>query len=472
MKNRFILLLLLISGYAIAADSAVRPEHTIAILGLGGRSQYLLLECMQRNPKVRVVAVCDDRGSESFSWFVTSLQRNASPFFVDAYRRMFERAHLYADTQEGIKKMFQDNPQLDTVFITSSNEKHFEHLNAVLAHSTCKNIYIEKPLFRTLDEFQRFKVERDDVTISVGLTLRYANMTKIIVDNLHEYQGQLGALKKMKSWERLSFGHALTIIMMNWRRSINLSGGLLLEKSIHDLDLGLFFMRALNVDPKEVVINTEVAHRFFKKSQKKKILKSVASDDLLRQSVEGWGGVAFQRMIRFAVDKRGYMDVAGTIDKVFEDFPENDNFTNSDIIPDYHKLTATCIPANGKAVTFELEVDMSDTRLQSERGIQFEFEKGTVLVDIINSVMTINVQNGTSITRDLHTNNSMHAGGDAYIAQLILGVLPENRYKATFNDEVVQLATLMGLVSEKQAIMQSKKEMRIKKGNDNKWSLQ
>jgi hypothetical protein len=464
--------LMLIPVHFSAQVPPTATPHTIAILGLGGRSQYLLLECMQRNSKVRVVAVCDDHGRESLHWFASSLQRNASPLFVQAYRKVFEKTYLYPDTQEGIKQLFKEHPQVDTVFITSSNDKHLKHLNAVLSYSECKHIYIEKPLFRTLEELQNFKVEKDDVTISVGLTLRYANMTKIIVDALHEYQTQLGALQKIKSWERLNFGHAMTIIMMNWRRHISLSGGLLLEKSIHDLDLGLFFMHALGVDPEEVLINTEVAHRFFKKSQKKKILKSVAGDEQLRGMIAGWSGVAFQRSINFVADKQGYVDVAGTIEKVFEGFPDNDNFTNSDIIPDYHKLTATCKTGAGNSVAFELEVDLGGLRLQSERGIQFEFERGTVLVDIMNSVMTITMKNGSFVERDLHTNNSGHAGGDAYIAQLILGVLPENRYRATLKDDVVQLATLMGLVSEKQAVGQLKKGACIKKGNENKWSLQ
>jgi hypothetical protein len=53
-----------------------------------------------------------------------------------------------------------------------------------------------------------------------------------------------------------------------------------------------------------------------------------------------------------------------------------------------------------------------------------------------------------------------------------LGVLPADRYKATFKDEVVQLATLMGLVSEQQAVGKRKQAAHIKKGNDDKWALQ
>lgn len=465
-----LLYLLFLSPLLVMNASAQSPEHKIAILGLGGRSQYLLLECMKRNQNIRVVAVCDDYGNDSFGWFASSLKRNAGPMFAAAYQRVFERARLYPDTNEGLKQLFQDNPQLDSVFITSSNDKHFRHINAALAHSSCKNLYMEKPLFRTLEEFQQFKIPNDDVTISIGLTLRYANMTKIVVDSLKKHRAQLGELQKIKSWERLSFGHALTIIMMNWRRYISMSGGLLLEKSIHDLDLALFFMRALDVDLQEIVIDTQVAHRLFKKSQKKNLLKSIAADDRLRDAIAGWNGVAFQRAIRFVPDKKGYLDVEGTLNKVFEDFPDNDNFKNSDIIPDYHKLMATCVTAAGKSVAFELEVDLGGIRLESERGIQFEFEHGKAVVDIIGSTMRISGKDGILSTIDLQTNNSMHAGGDAYIAELILGILPESHYRATFNDEVVQLATIMGLVSEQQAVGKRAQGMRMQKKN-NRWLL-
>jgi len=453
------------------STSAHPGEHTIAILGLGGRSHFLLLECMQQKNNIRIVGVCDDHGVASFNWFAGSLQRRGG-FGLRSYLKMFERTLLYPDTEEGIKKLFKDNPQVDTVFITSSNDKHFKHLNAVLAHSTCKNIYIEKPLFHTLDEFQQFKVNRDDANIAVGLTLRYSNMAKIVVETLQHYKEQLGTLHKVKSWERLALGHGMTIIMMNWRRSINLSGGLLLEKSIHDLDLSLFFMRALGVDPQEMVINTQVDHRLYKKSQKKKLIKTVTADQELQESIARWIGVPFQRVINFVGDKNGNLDLSGTIEKVFEDLPDNDNFKKSDIIPDYHVLTATCKTASGSSVAYELEVDMSGLRTASERGVYFECERGTVLVDIMNSVMEIKLYNGATRSFDLATNNSMHAGGDAYIAQLILGTLPADRYKATIKDEVVQLATLAGLISEEQAVGKRKQGVRIKKGGDGKWSVQ
>jgi predicted dehydrogenase len=458
-------LLLLLSSSLNAST-----PHTIAILGLGGRCQMLLLEFLQQQSDIRVVAVCDDHASASFNWFATVLQRGGG-LGIRSYLKMFEGANVYPDTQEGIKKLFQQHPNVDSVLITSANDKHFKHLNAVLAHSTCKNIYIEKPLFHTLQEYQDFKVSRDDAMIAIGLTLRYSNMAKIVAETLQENKNQLGAVHKVKSWERLSLGHGMTIIMMNWRRSINQSGGLLLEKSIHDLDLSLFFMRSLGIDPQEMVINTTADHRLYKKSQKKKLIDTVNASPELQESISRWIGVPFQRVINFVPDAKGYLDIGGTIEKVFADFPDNDNFKKSDIIPDRQVLSATCKTASGASVAYELEVDMSGLRTSSERGIYFECERGTVLVDISNSMMDIKFYDGTSRSVDLQTNNSMHAGGDAYIAQLMLGTLPAGRYKATLKDEVVQLATFMGLLSEEQAVGKRKQGARIRKSGD-KWAIQ
>lgn len=468
MFHYIVLCFVLFFSQCINAEST---EYTIAILGLGGRSHFLLLECMQQKSNIRIVAVCDDHGAASFNWFANSLQRRGG-MGLKTYLKMFDRTYLYPDTDEGIKKMFKDHPKLDAVFVTSSNDKHFRHLNAVLANSTCKNIYIEKPLFHTMDELQRFKVDRDDVNIAVGLTLRYSNMAKIVVETLQQYREQLGTVHKVKSWERLAIGHGMTIIMMNWRRSINLSGGFLLEKSVHDVDLSLFFMRALGIDPQEMIINTQAEHRLYKKSQKKRLIKAVMDDKDLQEAISRWIGVPFQRVINFVPDKNGYLDIPATIDKVFEDFPDNDNFKKSDIIPDHQVLSATCKTASGASVAYELEVDMSGLRTKSERGIYIECEHGTVLIDIMNSVMDIKLYDGTTRSIDLLTNNSMHAGGDAYIAQLILGMLPADRYKATLNDDVVQLATFMGLVSEQQAVGKCKQGAHIKKGADNKWTVQ
>ena len=176
-----------------------------------------------------------------------------------------------------------NHPNVDRIFITSSNSRHATHLQAVLEHSACKNIYLEKPLFRTIEEFSHFNHNLGDRNIQVGLTLRSAKMTSLAAEHLKTYKSSLGKLQKVHSWEHVNFGHGLSIIMMNWRRYISLSGGLLIEKSVHDLDLACFFMEAADVYPKSVSITTNAQHNFYKKSNKQLIINRLLTDSNVRK---------------------------------------------------------------------------------------------------------------------------------------------------------------------------------------------
>ena len=71
--------------------------------------------------------------------------------------------------------------------------------------------------------------------------------------------------------------------MMNWRRYISLSGGFLFDKSIHDLDLALFFLQSLNINPEVINIKTETAHNLFKKSKKQTIIDQILNNQELNK---------------------------------------------------------------------------------------------------------------------------------------------------------------------------------------------
>ncbi len=387
----------------------------------------------------------------------------------DSYKKIFDGVSVYPDNEEGLRRLFENHTDIDIVFVTSANYNHSRHLKAVLDYSSCKNIYTEKPLFTNFEEFTGFNLG-DDAHIFVGLTLRYSSMAKIVVQRLRQYQEQLGVLKQVKAWERVKFSQALTAFMMSWRRYISLSGGFLLEKSIHDLDLALFFMHSLNVDPQEISVTTKSSHGFFKQSNKKNILNEILSNDVLKSTLVSCELSPFQPLTPFSLDKNGNINWSATLNDIFKELPLDDNFDKSDIIPDYHMLNATIKTAEGSSIDFELEVALGGFRPKTERGMKFIFENGHVAVDVIQSSMTIELNNGTRHEFDLKTNNSAHADGDFYIARSLLGTLPKGQYIATFNDSIVQLATIVGLVSEQQALLKDEKVSQIKKTN-NGWTV-
>jgi predicted dehydrogenase len=439
----------------------------IVILGLGARSQRILRECIKLNKNISVVAVCDNHAQDSLNFCVNNMEAKYLEHRT-FYEQAFAHTLFYQDNESDIKRLFANHSEVDWIFITSANYHHLRHLNAVLAYSHCKKIYMEKPIFRTLGEFDIFNMDEDKVPIYIGLTLRYSTMTQIVVQELNAFQKSLGKLKHLKAWEHLRFCQGLTSFMMSWRRYYHLSGGFMLEKSIHDLDLALFFMHKLGINFESVSITTNAEHRLFKQSQKEALIKKVLYDEEIKASLIGRDHAQFCRFTPFTWHSNGEINWPATINDIFKILPSDYRLDGSDIIPDYHTLNAVIETKKGDYIPFELEVEMCNLSPKTERGMHFSFEHGNVSIDVIKSVMHIELDNGIKKTFDLKTNNSDHADGDEYIARIILGMLSKDQYVAMFHDPVVQLATYVGLVSEQQAQGLIKHEVKIKQ-IANKW---
>lgn len=175
----------------------------------------------------------------------------------------------------------------------------------------------------------------------------------------------------------------------------------------------------------------------------------------------------------FCYDAQGAVDWKETLEGFFKDFPEDDQLQQSNIICDRHKVKAIIETVCGKTVDFELDLKLNDFNKVTKRGTRFVFEHGDAVIDFETGKMSITKKNAEQQTQefDLKTSGLMHAGGDACIAQTVLGTLPEGHTKAMFDDNAVQLATLMGLVSEDQAARNSMQPTRIQAVNG-KWVIQ
>ncbi len=465
MFRRKILLLLFFQANLFCSP------FNIAVIGLGGRAQGLLRECLKVNPKVCVVAVCDDNAQASFKYHLDKLKIASDPL-APIYEHAFENTSLYPNTPDGLERLFKEHVHsIDKILITSANYDHLRHLKTVINECSNKKIFMEKPLFRTLDEFEEFEeLDFDRAkgnSITIGLTLRYSSMARICAKQLQSHQKKLGTLRKVKAWEYLNFRHALTAFIMGWRRYINLSGGFLLEKSIHDLDLELFFINELGIDPIKIDISTEAANKFFIKSRKNELLEHIMNNEGFRRKAEQSKSRPWEPF-NFIRNKQGAIDWKNSIDAIFSEYPDNDDFTNLNIIPDYHRLRARLYRRDKSTVDMELEVDAGGFRSETKRGQRFIFDNGQVLIDIMASKMVIKYSDGKSYEYELYTNNNDHADGDEHIIRTILGEdLPAGYHMATLEDPVVLLANKMALVSEKQIFHKNKKVSLQKK--DKKW---
>lgn len=194
------------------------------IIGLGHRVGAILPFLRQSCPDLDLVAVADpgpghdDRLAE------------AGP------------AHRYADAGEMLSRH-----RFDLLVIGSPNHLHLDHLRQALATDT-PHIFAEKPVVISLSqtlELARLLAAHDGATrIAVGMVLRYSALYRA----LRAAGPELGEIMSIEAAEHIAPYHG-SFFMRDWRRDSALSGGFMLEKCCHDLDLyqGVVGARAARV---------------------------------------------------------------------------------------------------------------------------------------------------------------------------------------------------------------------------------
>ena len=125
--------------------------------------------------------------------------------------------------------------ELDWIFIGSFNAMHIEH--AVPAINAGKHVFCEKPLATTkqdcLDILEAHRSHASQ-SFGVGFVLRYSKFYRTIKEWID--QGKLGDLISMEFNETLHPQHGASM-HGNWRRKVEWSGPMILEKCCHDMDL-------------------------------------------------------------------------------------------------------------------------------------------------------------------------------------------------------------------------------------------
>ncbi len=124
----------------------------------------------------------------------------------------------------------------------SINSLHREHAVACLGAG--RDVFCEKPLATTVDDCLAIRdaVERSGRRFSLGLTMRYGRMNRIIKRMIEE--GKAGVPISLEMNETLGFNHG-GMIHSNWRRFTELAGTHLLEKCCHDIDCTDWFLGSL-----------------------------------------------------------------------------------------------------------------------------------------------------------------------------------------------------------------------------------
>ncbi len=152
----------------------------------------------------------------------------------------------YFDPQPTYLEMIgTDTPRFDTVedmlartapdlfFVGSPNAFHLDHIKAGLAAGV--RIFTEKPVVTTKEETMELAAllaEHGTDSVMVGLVLRFSQH---MVD-LRAVLDQLGPIVSLEANEHIGPYHG-AFFMRDWRRMIRWSGGFMLEKCCHDIDI-------------------------------------------------------------------------------------------------------------------------------------------------------------------------------------------------------------------------------------------
>ncbi len=124
----------------------------------------------------------------------------------------------------------------DLFFVGSPNRFHLDQIRAGL-QSDVPHIFTEKPVVVSLEEtfaLAELLAEHGTDRLMVGLVLRYSQH---MVDlRAAMGQGVLGKIASLEANEHIGPYHG-AFFMRDWRRKVEHSGGFMLEKCCHDLDL-------------------------------------------------------------------------------------------------------------------------------------------------------------------------------------------------------------------------------------------
>ncbi|MDZ5452634.1 Gfo/Idh/MocA family oxidoreductase [Labrys sp. ZIDIC5] len=137
--------------------------------------------------------------------------------------------------------------KLDLLMVGSPNAMHLDHIRAGLEHGI--KVFAEKPVVTSQeDTFKLLELLRIHGTdsVMVGLVLRYASLYRDLTRMRDE--GVLGDIVSIEASEHLAPYHG-AFFMRDWRRYQHYSGGFMLEKCCHDIDLyqGLVGSRPVRV---------------------------------------------------------------------------------------------------------------------------------------------------------------------------------------------------------------------------------
>jgi len=212
-------------------------KKKVAIIGNGGRS-VSYSEVYAKLDDVEVIALCDINPEN------TALMAKMSG--LSGYR-------AYTDWRDVLK----NHPDLDGVAVVTPNNTHREIVMPFIERKLA--VALEKPITTTMADSEDILLaaRKYDTRMLIGFVLRSAPFYKKIHEILES--GVVGNPLSIQADELASFGVSSCICRSPWRRYQITSGGSMMEKSSHDMDLLNWFSSS-----RPVSVNSYGGQRLFR----------------------------------------------------------------------------------------------------------------------------------------------------------------------------------------------------------------
>lgn len=200
-------------AHASARWTVTDRPFRCAILGLGNRGRALARILM-------------DLSGVEITWLVDRSEQRIAHF-----RSLVGDREIQGTTELAAAVA---DPLVDAVFIALPDHVHRQA--AELAFGAGKNVYLEKPLATTADDAKALlrAWQKAGKALQIGYVLRTAPFYQAIRNVIR--QGRLGQVRIISASEHLHVLHGASF-MRRWHAASAQSGGLIVHKSCHDLDL-------------------------------------------------------------------------------------------------------------------------------------------------------------------------------------------------------------------------------------------
>jgi predicted dehydrogenase len=221
----------------------------VVTAGIGLRAAHVLSILKEAMPEAELVGYYDPQPASALEVDGATIDEGAAlalipdqvfPGYPDAPKIAQLRAGFAACAEmrrntprfDDVEEMLADTKP-DLFFVGSPNSFHLDHIKAGLKAGV--RIFTEKPVVTTKEdtmELASLLAEHGTDRVMVGLVLRYSQH---MVD-LRAVLDDLGPIVSLEANEHIAPYHG-AFFMRDWRRMASWSGGFMLEKCCHDIDI-------------------------------------------------------------------------------------------------------------------------------------------------------------------------------------------------------------------------------------------